>query len=369
MAKKKRQSRAEKVLHISRFRQRYELPEDVRLDRKSPLIYTKDFVGGGSDDESCAHWRQLMALRSKTNWLMLRGAFAELKNVAGNMSKEYRGYLLDSNFQQASVKEIGRWLGVGEKKAEKIIEELRDVGLLEYVALPQFNGQPRKRKPNRARARPGKSGRAQTGTGKSGKSQAPLKKKAKAKANANANANVKAKANAKVNGDGKGNTKRAKERQSKDKPQEAPPSAAQPLKPQIPQKRGSLIQFTGPSELPNTERLGCIANKILHKFNPDAKQFAFEVYQALKLPWDPTSEMGRRELGCFASVWQKVAGWKNAGIPLPVIDELRERAIAEARKIAHRRQNRKKGAVWCFVFKRIVAAKGVAARAELEICG
>ena len=202
--KKSRASAKNGVWHISRFRERYELPEDVRLDRKSPLIYTKDFVGGGSDDESCAHWRQLMALRSKTNWLMLRGAFAELKNVAGNMSKEYRGYLLDSNFRPASVKEIGRWLGVVEKKAEKIIEELRDVGLLEYVALPQFNGQPRKRKPSRARARPGKSGRAQKGTGKSGKSQAPLKKKAKVKAKA------------KVNGNGKGNTKEEIKRQDKD---------------------------------------------------------------------------------------------------------------------------------------------------------
>lgn len=126
---------------------------------------------------------------------------------------------------------------------------------------------------------------------------------------------------------------------------------------QVSARRGSLIQFTNPSKLQNTERIGEITKKILHRYSPDAEQFAFEIYQALKLPWDPTSEEGKRELGCFASFWEKVAGWQNAGIPLLVLDELRERAIVEARKIANRRQNRKRGAVWCVVFKRVLSAR------------
>jgi len=112
-----------------------------------------------------------------------------------------------------------------------------------------------------------------------------------------------------------------------------------------------VIQFPGSSELKNTALLGDIAKGMLHRYNPDAKQFAFEIYQALKLPCDPTTDEGKRELGCFASVWQKVTG-----IPPPVFDELRERAIDEARKIANRRQNRKKGAVWCTVFKNLEVA-------------
>ena len=74
-------------------------------------------------------------------------------------------------------------------------------------------------------------------------------------------------------------------------------------------------------------------------------------------------------MGCFASVWQKVAGWQNAGIPLPVLDELRERAIAEARKIANRRQNRKKGVVWCVVFNRLVASRSMAAGSPRQCYG
>lgn len=327
-------TKAPKVWYISRFRQRYELPDDVRLDRKSPLIYTKDFVGGGSDDESCGHWRQMMALRSRRNWLALRGAFAELKNVAGNMSSEYRGYLLGSNFEPASVKEIGRWLGVGEKKAESIINELRDVGLLERVTCPLFNGSPEA--PGRARRRPGASG----------KRRKSLKKKAKAKV--------------KVNGNGKGKSKKNKKRlRDKDNANvtKVPPPTTQPIKPHVSAERGSVIQFTAPSELKNTGRLGDITKKILHGYNPDAKQFAFEIYQALKLPWNPTSDEGKRELGCFASVWEKAVGWQNKGIPMEVIDELRARSIDEARKIARRRQNRKKGAVWCVVFKNLLAAR------------
>ena len=109
------------------------------------------------------------------------------------------------------------------------------------------------------------------------------------------------------------------------------------------------VQSAAPSELKNTEMLGDIAKKILHRYSPEAKEFGFEIYRALELPWEPTSEEGKRELGCFASAWQKAAG-------VPGIDELRERAIAEARKIAKRRQNRKKGAVWCTVFNNLVAA-------------
>lgn len=318
-----------KVYHISRFRQRYELPDDVRYNRGSPLKYTKDFVGSGSDDESCAFWRQLMALRSKKNYDSLRGNFADLKCVAGNQSKEYRGYLLDSNFKPASVKDIGRWLRKTEKQAEIIIKELLDVGLLERVPCPLFNGSPEK------------SGRARKNPGKSGKRRKSLKKKTKAKT--------------KVKVNGKGKSKKNKKRLRKDKPNvKNPPSTTQPIKPQVSARRESVIQFTAPSELKNTGLLGDIAKKILYRYNPDSKQFAYEIYQALALPWDLESEEGKRELGCFASVWQKVISVD--GIPQPVINQLRARAISEAKKIARRKQNKKKGAVWCHVFKNLIHA-------------
>lgn len=317
-----------KVWHISRFRQRYELPDDVRLDRLGPLLYTKAFVGGGHDDESCAHFRQTMALRSKPDWLFLQGAFTELKNMAGNMSKEYRGYLLDSNFKPASVKEIGRWLGVGVKKAEKIIRELSDVGLIEHVPLPKFNSKPQKRT--------GKSGAKRRRPRKTGKKRAPFKKKAKVNPNP------------KVNDKGK-NEPTTKKRQHKSQSR-VPATTAQPIKPHESARGGLTVRSAAPSELKNTEKAGDIAQQILHRYSSEAKEFGFEIYRALELPWDPTSEEGKRELGCFASAWQKIGN-------IPGKDELRDRAIAEARNIAKRKQNRKKGAVWCTVFKNLLASK------------
>lgn len=327
---KKGFARAKRVWHISRFRERYELPDDVRYDRGSPLKYTKDFVGSGRDDESCAFWRQLMALRSKKNYDSLRGNFADLKCIAGNQSKEKRGYLLGSNFQPASAKEIGSWLRKNEKQARGIIKDLSEVGLLERVACPVFNGSPEK------------SGRARKRPGKSGKRRKPLKKKTKAKIR------KKVKTNVKTNGEG--NTKRAKERQVK----EHPTPTTQSLKPQDFAKEGSVIHFPDPPKLKDTQFLGHIARGILHKYNPEAKQFAVEIYQALELPWDLKSEMGKRELGCFASIWQKVISVE--GIPSPVINQLRARAISEAQKIAKRKQNKRRGAVWCHVFKNLIAA-------------
>lgn len=137
--KKKSKSKGVIVWHVSRFRERYELPDDVYYDRKSPLLYTKDFIGSGNDDESCAYWRQLIALRSKPNWLALRGAFSEIKNIAGNMSNTFRGFLLNSRFEPASEKVIGRWLGIDEEQAKLILSELEDVGLLEQVDFPKFD--------------------------------------------------------------------------------------------------------------------------------------------------------------------------------------------------------------------------------------
>jgi hypothetical protein len=344
------------VWHISRFRERYELPDDIRYDRTSPLIYTKDFVGSGSDDESCAYWRQLMAMRSKTNWLVLRGAFAELKNIAGNMSKEYRGYLLDSNFKPASVKEIGRWLGVGEKKAQMIIEELRDVGLLEYVAIPQFNGQPRKRT--------GKSGRARKRTEKPGKARKPLKKKTKVKTN------VKNKAKAKINGSGKTN-KKFNNRQRQERKGSNTGTVKSKITTPLPAKsqeaatgeRG-VIKFQklcAPPRADNDnrsglQRLGDIVAGTGPRYSRGAKDFGADIYHALGLSFSPLSVQGRRELGSFASLWERTI---SSGISPSAIQELRERALVEAVKIAKRRRRcRSPGAVFCHVFARLLAAMG-----------
>lgn len=388
--KKKSKNKASKVWYVSRFRQRYELSEDVRYDRKSPLLYTKDFVGSGSDDESCAYWRQLMALRSKPNWLILRGAFAELKNMAGNTSKTYRGYLLNSNFEPASEKEIGRWVGVDEKQAAQIIADLEDVGLLERVDLPDFDGdgdeqkKPKKKnKPpsKRARASTGSSKRARKSTGTTGRARKPLKKKANA--NAKTNAKAKKKPNDNIDTDNpnteknnnrqksgrvnsnalEGKRKRKTKSATTDCRQAAvAPATTPPFMPQASDARGSrVIQLAqAPSgSVQNTraepQQIGEVIKEMEHRYDVDAQHFARKIYQALRLPWHIDSPDAARQLGSFASVLHKS---KKRNLSQSSIEELWNQAHLEAGRIAKRKdKNRNPGAIWCKVFKRLLASK------------
>lgn len=376
----KRKKTQKKIWYISRFRDRYELAENIRYDRKSPLLYTKDFVGSGNDDESCAYFRQLMALRSKSNWLELRGAFAELKNIAGNMSKVFRGYLLNSDFKPATIKEIGRWLGKNEAEAKVIMDELKDVGLLEEIDLPAFdtdgNESPKKskkksssrkkklkkktsshKKPVRARGRTGNSGGAQNSLKK--KAKAKAKAKVKNKANVNAN-NVNDKSPREINNNRihKSNAleeNKADEAAAKCSDAALAPTTTPPLEPTKSDEGGAVIQFPAPSGSANHGplHLGSVAKSMVHRYDQDAKDFAGEIYQALNLHrrWCPTSSSGRRELGSFASVWMKA---KTSGLPPPELAQLWSRAIQEAQQIAKKLKSGKPSAVWCSVFNKIL---------------
>jgi len=358
---KRSATKAPKVWRIFRFKERFELSENIRKCRRSALEFSRDFVGDAGGDEAVGYQRQF-ALLSNGDGLefgMLYGLYRLLVNMSAKQSRAFRGYLLDAKNQPLSDSQIGKLLKIETKRIRKILRRLASVDLLELVELPEFdmsvnepppeddepgddNGSGKSnQKSADGNRKPQSGGRGRTRAENSAEGRKPLKEKGNM-----------------VNGNGKGINKEAtkRRREVQSKAQEAPPPTTQPLKPQVSAERGSVIQFTAPSELKNTGRLGEIAEKILHRYNPQAKEFAFEVYKALELRWDPMSEQGKRELGCFASVWQKLAGWQNAGMPLPVINEIRQRAIDEARKIAKRRQNRKKGAVWCTVFENLAAA-------------
>jgi len=279
----------------------------------------------GSKVHDIKLWERLQQLKSRPERHLLRSVFEDLKCWAGLKTIKDRGYLITTEGQPASYEYIAAQLKLEVEEVKQAMTLLEEIGLLERRMLKI------KKSPDKSgkdRTKTDKSGRSRMRPDKTGRKRKPLKK---AKAN------------------GKGNSKGNKKRQSsKDKSNaiEVPPSTSQPLKPHTSAKGGTLIPFTSPSKLKNTQLLGDVAKGMLHRYNPDAKLFALEIYQALKLPWDPTSEEGKRELGCFASAWQKV----------DTSDELRERAISEAKKIAKRKQNRKKGAVWVGVFQDLAAA-------------
>jgi len=373
-ASKRSATKVPMVWRIFHFKERFELPENIRKCRRSALEFSRDYVGDAGGDEAVAYQRQF-ALLSNGDGLefgLLYGLYRLLVNMAAKQSRAFRGYLLDAKNQPLSDAQIGKLLKIETRRTSKLLRKYESVYLLEHVELPVFdlsvndpppkndeeeNGDDRGGNKQKSAGKPRSGGRGRTKAEKSAQGRKPLKKEERS--NIVISNHKSGKMSNDKNGNGKDKTKGQKKRQgNKDNPNalEAPPSNAQPLEPQIPQKGGS-IKFAAPSALKNIERLGNIAKKILSRYDPDAERFAFEIYNALKLPWDPTSEQGKREMGCFANVWQKAAGWQNASIPLPVLDELRARAIAEAGKIGHRRQNRKRGAVFCTVFKNLLYAR------------
>ena len=151
--KKAKKPSAKKVWHIYHFEERYELPDDVRYCRKSPLLFTRDFVGTGQDDEAISYRQQMGSLHHRKNdGYMLKGIFADIKNIAANRSRAYRGYLLDEKLNPATDKKIAQWLGLEDKTAKTVLKDLADVGLIERVPLPTFdltvNDKPGKDKPD-----------------------------------------------------------------------------------------------------------------------------------------------------------------------------------------------------------------------------
>ena len=361
--------RGQKVWGIFHFQERFELPDDVRFDRKSPLIYTKDFVGSGTDDESCSYFRQIMSLRTRSNWLQLRGAFAELKNISANSSGTYRGYLLDSNYQPASDEQIGSWLGLGVKESKELLIQLSQAGLIEQVTMPDFE-QSKETKTK-------KSAKKNTAKKLEGKTKVTSKKKPAGKnsvasrettrknerARTCLNKKVKVKVKVKVNGNEKikekiniGSLNHNEQEEQNEISNQSPPTT-QPIEPTRSDAGSSVIQFPDCSRsAKNTQHsknepqaIGSIIAGIQHRYSPAAKGFAGDVFAALQLHCQPDSEQGRRELGCFASLWMDAV---HSGLPPPELDQLRDRAISEAGRIVKHWHNRqgKPAAVWCKVF-------------------
>lgn len=376
-------NRGRKVWHITRFHQRYELPDDVRFDRKSPLLYTKDYVGSGTDDESCSYFKQMMELRTRPNWLELKGAFAELKNISANASKVYRGYLLDSNFQPASDEQIGSWLGLDSKESKELLIQLNQAGLIEQVTMPDFEQSKETKTKKLAKKTTAKKSTGKTkvtdkkksslenlvdsrrATRKHESTRDALNKKIKAKAKIKGKAKVKT--NEKIDCEKKerkkynrqsANKQKSRSLKGQDEQKTKPPTAGnESIEPTESDAGGSVIPFTGPlgsvkhtrTSNDGPQAIGSIIAGIQHRYSPDAKAFAADVFEALQLNCQPDSIQGRRELGCFASLWMDAL---RSGIPPPELDRLRGRAVSEAKRLRRYWRNRpgKIQAVWCKVF-------------------
>jgi hypothetical protein len=305
-----------------------------------------------------------MTLRSKADWLTLRGIFAELKAIAGNMSKLYRGYLLAANYKPATNKDIGCWLGLQNGQAKHALKGLASVGLIEQVTAPNFErmrgkkNKPKKRRRQKREAakqdnkhtRPKKDVfRARTET-----TGNPLRAKINVKLNINDNINGTGKRE-EININGNGNAQlKANALEGQTQRQALPPTAELPSRPKKADPGGGAIRSQpnplGPDNRSGAVKLGEILSGMQHRYDPDAKSFARDVFLALGLTCAPDSRDGRRELGCFASLWMQAQ--RTIRSP-PALAELHEKAIADAVELSKRRTKyRNLSATWTAIFKK-----------------
>ncbi len=335
------------VWKIFRFTERFELPDDVKRSRKSPLLYCRDYVGGGSDDESISYIKQLTELRSKPGWHTALAAFYLLRNVAANQGRGLRGYLVDGRFRPASLETMSLWLDLDNKVTAQVLATLEEVGLLERVTAPDFeklvSGDDDSASDGE-RSRAAASGRGRRGAA-AGDGAQPLKKKSKRKRKSKR----KSKSKALSASDKAENTK---EKENKNKADKARPgsrqgqggaeaSASPPTTQEKPTKKPKEADQSGSCDSARTQtRLADLSSeqklrRVSTIYAPDCRQFGAEIFASLKVPYDPGSVEGRRELGCFAAAWSEAQAVK---LPPTAMDELWHKSVRSAQRIAAKRK-------------------------------
>jgi len=364
-----------KVWRIFRFSERYELPEYMRKGRVTALEFTRDFVGDAGGDEAVGYQHQFRMLSNGDGAEYSRhyGVYRQLINMAAKRSRAYRGYLIDAKNQPLSDGQLGKLLNYKTGDMRKILRRLASVDLLERVDLPEFdlslNKLPPSKWDNDNKKKQGKKtgGRKRADQGGNGrkippKNGNPLKKRQRFK--------EKGLNSEYLNGNDKSlkgikNDKRCRSNSNALKGQgksqtTTTPTTAPPFVPSESDAGGSVISFHGPPGSAKHNRnqpqmLGEIIEDMKHHWDHDAKEFGSDIYIALKLPWDPVSNEGRRELGCFASAWMKA---KALGISPQSLDSLWKKAVDIAHKIAKKRPKYPNPSrVWRGIFNKLLASK------------
>ena len=373
-------SSIKKVWRVFRYRERFELADDVRTHRKSALDFTRDYVGVGAGNEAVGYQQQLNMLSNGKGeeYYLLYGLYRQLINETSKRSRTYRGYLLDSANEPLSDAQIGRMLKIHAKKMTRLLRRLASVNLLERVDLPaewdlsqdetppkkeekqkDAGAQPSKKRRNSAKNK-GFSGRARKAPENSEDARARPKAFKKEKGSRKSKQpNGKQKATLGLTASGckrKNNGKRqaqdssARNRkihsksnslstsQTASTPTATPP---RPSKPQESDARGlKVMPFTGgPS--------GSVA------ISSAGIAYGQRIYIALGYSWEMNRPEAMREICSFGSQHDRFCRLL-ANLPPPEIHAILQRGIREARKMSRRQTNRKQGAVWNDTMNKIV---------------
>ncbi len=163
-----------KVWHVFRFKERYELPDDMRSFRQSGLLFTRDFVGTAGGDEAVGYHNSfgLLSNNDGLEYAMLYGLYRELINMAAQHSRARRGYLLNASGEPLKLGQIAKLLNIPPRDMQTLLYRLKSVKLMEYIHLPKFdmtlNDDPRSHTPKSKETKSG--GRSTKSGGRSTKS-------------------------------------------------------------------------------------------------------------------------------------------------------------------------------------------------------
>jgi hypothetical protein len=120
--------------------ERWEPKEARRNVVVGPLTFVQLHVRGGYDVDTQQLEAQQVALLARKGGLEAWGVYTLLLKLAGNRSRNYRGYLLDHRNRPASARMIGELVHVPEATVKKALAVLAspEIGMMERVELPDF---------------------------------------------------------------------------------------------------------------------------------------------------------------------------------------------------------------------------------------
>jgi len=393
-----------KVWKIFHFKERYELPDDIKICRKSSLQYIKLFVGISAGDEARGYQQQMTMICNGDGRYNneIKGLYNELVIMAGEHSYAKRGYLLDAADQPLTSSQIAKLLNYPPATMRKMLAKYESVKLLEKVDLPEFdlsknetskydNSKQRDSKKQDTRGQKHKrSGTFRNVPENSEKKGKPLKenqngiikrKREKEKLN-KTDLNITKKTNP------IGNLNKTKiKKNSKTQPQMSIKSVetenvndeqalstkteihkqTQELKPVNPMESEATAasshhvpkQPSSAFKQGDPQHIGRIISGRFpeHWQDPDAEAFGWEIVEALGMSTDRENQQSRAEWGSFASWWSRV---KQAA-PTVAIEELRADAIKKAEYVHTKAKSaRNKSAVWFKIMRGELLSRGIA---------
>lgn len=376
--------RRPKVWRIARWAERFEMREH---ERRGGLDYVKMFVTAATNRQSNESTQFLAQLEELDHYYpeqrdAYEGRFWRLCRLTATQEDWLRGYLLGLGREPIGDAKLAARLHLDLRAMKATLAALKKVGLLEYVACPDFSAPPQQhddepqepqagdepmaqgkgrtsrkgRKTSPAASIRENSGKVRKSSGKPGTLLNEMTN-GNSKENFNgqmakgqAQAQTQSQSQNQSQGNPKGPTQGVSQGQPPSAPTTTPPQEPRPIPPQDVTGEG-LRHSTAPAERkpataphratdgPNVVRLGDMMPRardgLTHAYTLRADGFADEIFALLRAPFDRESREGQRELGNYRAA---LLDCVDVGMAPSAIEELMAKAKADAAEFGRHRK-------------------------------